>query len=176
MPGVFVSLGVTAPSAGSILEAQTRDGLSLYIPVSSGGLFPGSTMGLYGTVSKSSLGSFRADKNGVFVGQLAIPAGTESGPLKLVAFGTNKKKQPVVMPFTVTIKIPQVAATTTTSAVGATTSSLVTSDSSVMQDDVKTSDSSSSFPWWLLIAGAFLVGVALVAVRRRVARDNNSTI
>ena len=133
-------------------------------------------MGLYGTVSKSSLGSFRADNNGVFTGQLSIPAGTESGPLKLVAFGMNKKKQPVVMPFTVTVKVPQVVATTTTSAVGATTSSLVTSDSSVVPGDIKTSDSSSSFPWWLLIAGAFLVGVALAAVRRRAAKDNDSTI
>ena len=127
-----------------------------------GGFFAGSEMNLYGTVSKQSLGRLRADKTGNVVGSVKVPEGTQSGPLKLVAFGFNAKKQPVVLPLTINLEIPKTVATTSTSVVVDT--SIANVDSTVVATETDPTDDSTgnnilSYWWILLLIFVLLFGI-----------------
>ena len=118
-----------------------------------GGFYAGSEMHLHGTVSKQSLGRLRADKAGNVVGSLKVPEGTQSGPFKLVAFGFNAKKQPVVLPLTINLEVPKTVATTSTSVVVDT--SIASVDSTVVATETGPSDDSTGTNifgyWWALL-------------------------
>lgn len=123
------------------------------IVVTGGGFYSGSDMEMYGSVSKQSLGRLRANKIGNLVGSVKVPDGTQSGPLKLVAFGFNAKKQPIVLPLTINVEVPKAVSTTSTSVVVDT--SIASVDSTVVATETDPSDGSTGTNifgyWWVLL-------------------------
>ena len=123
------------------------------IAVTGGGFYSGSDMEMYGSVSKQSLGKLRANKIGNLVGSVKVPDGTQSGPLKLVAFGFNAKKQPIVLPLTINVEVPKAVSATSTSVVVDT--SIANVDSTVIATETDPSDESTGNNilsyWWLLL-------------------------
>lgn len=129
------------------------------IVVTGGGFYSGSDMEMYGSVSKQSLGKLRANKIGNLVGSVKVPDGTQSGPLKLVAFGFNAKKQPIVLPLTINVEVPKAVSTTSTSVVVDT--SIASVDSTVVATATDPSDDSTGTNifsyWWALLLVLVLI-------------------
>ena len=166
--------GLVSPvlSDSEILSVGPYRNVSVY----GGGLYPDSEMQMHGTVSKQSLGRLRADKAGNFIGSVTIPEGTQTGPLKLVAFGFNAKKKPIVLPFTINVEVPKDVATTSTSVVVDT--SIASTDSTI----VTTADSTSGGGTapsliWIVILVALVLAVAIFfLLRRNRSKLNDQTL
>jgi hypothetical protein len=168
------SPGLVSPvmSDSEILSVGPYGNVSVY----GGGLYPDSEMQMHGTVSKQSLGRLRADKSGNFIGSVTIPEGTQTGPLKLVAFGFNAKKKPIVLPFTINVEVLKDVATTSTSVVVDT--SIASTDSTI----VTTADSTSGGGTapsliWIVILVALVLAVAIFfLLRRNRSKLNDQTL
>ena len=157
--------GLVSPitSSSEILSVGPYGNVSVY----GGGLYPDSEIQMHGTVSKLSLGRLRADKSGNFIGSVTIPEGTQTGPLKLVAFGFNAKKKPIVLPFTINVEVPKDVATTSTSVVVNT--SVASTDSTIVTTGDSASGDETAISWlWIAVLAALVVlGVFAVALLRR---------
>ena len=165
-------------TAGGGVIYETSPG-SLSMPVSGSGLQPLSVVSFYGSVRTASLGNFRTNSRGVVAGNLSLPADTQSGPLKIVAFGTNAKNETVVVPFTAQVKVPKITGvvTTTTAEVSAVTTIVVDSDTTIAASESQDSGSSStSFPWWIVLVLAALVTIFVLALRRRMNAKAKNTV
>ena len=150
-------------SSSEILSVGPYGNVSVY----GGGFYPDSEMQMHGTVSKQSLGRLRADKSGNVIGSVNIPEGTQTGPLKLVAFGFNAKKKPIVLPFTINVEVPKDVATTSTSIVVDT--SVASTDSTIVTTGDSASGDETALSWlWIVILAALavLAAVALALIRR----------
>lgn len=150
-------------SDSEILSVGPYGNVSVY----GGGLYPDSEMQMHGTVSKQSLGRLRADKSGNVMGSVTIPEGTRTGPLKLVAFGFNAKKKPIILPFTINVEVPKDVATTSTSVVIDT--SVASTDSTIVTtgDSASGDETALSWLWIVVLAALAVLGAVTVALLRR---------
>jgi hypothetical protein len=176
--GVVLSIPSSEVNGGDVVVFDPSSG-SYSMPLAGSGLQPSSVVSFYGSVRTASLGNFRSNARGVVAGNLSLPADTQSGAFKIVAFGTNAKNEAVVIPFMAQVKVPKIArvVTTTTAEVSAvTTIAAATNTTTVVQEALESGTSSTSFPWWIVLVLAALVTIFGWTVRRRMNAKAKSTV